>query len=130
MKKIIFIFCVNMILLSSCGLYPNVSIVGDKEAVGAEILIDGQKAGVMEERIFRGSQSTDDMVIERKNSEKKLSDIKPGEIFSVADIYVKQGRHRISIISTDGRRLEKEIIVKSENYVDISFRDMTINWNE
>lgn len=103
-------------------------ISGDSESVGAEVLIDGRKVGVMEKHVYVGSTSKNPVVVKReqKNSFMPGYRIKKGSVFSSAHIKVPNGEHELTVVGVDGRRLKKRFKIRGENYLNVSFEKMTI----
>jgi hypothetical protein len=116
-------------------------IVGDGDAVGAEIYLDGSRVGVMERRIESGPGAG--------SSRPELEVVKaPVEVFSVGvDLRVARGErprtygvydqvrawpgnHELAFVHTDGRRLVKRIEVKNEAYIAVSFGERRIQGGE
>jgi hypothetical protein len=124
-------------------------VTGDSDAVGAQILIDGTRVGVMERRIYSGPPETEEGRKARVEGQRRLglpftSPPQPGDIFSVGaavhrgegdasrtdlgydHVQVVPGPHEISFVHADGRRLAKRIDVASEAYLGVSFAEMRI----
>lgn len=92
MKRIcIFIILILVVgLLSGCGK-SKLYLTGDKEAVGALVIIDGKEAGVM-----KGSESGANLTLT-----------------------IPPGKHELVAISKNGKRLTARFEIKGENYLAI-----------
>ncbi|MEW5807279.1 MAG: hypothetical protein AB1756_08050, partial [Acidobacteriota bacterium] len=126
--KSLIIFCIILILCSCCFIQPMLYLSGDSEAVGAEIYIDGKKAGIMKKIIYPGwHKSRNPIIRERELRFQKESGIKPGDVFSNAQMKITYGKHTIEVISKNGKILKKEFITRpGENIIHVNFKDMTI----
>jgi hypothetical protein len=112
-------------ILGGC-LKGSLSISGDKEAVDAEIYVDGHKVGLMEKHVYVGSTSKDLEVLEREKRVEQRLGIKPGDIFSGTDIQVQSGTHEIMFVSKEGKKLKKVIKIQGEGYIAVDFEKMVI----
>ena len=101
--------CFIFNLLFSCSFEPTLYIAGDSQAIGAEIYVDGQKVGIMNKSVYEGSTSKDPLIIEREKKLQDKSGIKPGDIFSAAEINISPGRHEIMFRNKDGKVLKNTL---------------------
>ena len=112
----------------SSRLYIN----GDAKSVGASIYIDGKKVGIMEKRVYSGSDSS-------------AVGMKKGDVFAIGvdiritnkekkpeygiynQIRVLNGKHEILFLNVkENKHLKKTIDIHSEGYIAVDFEKMTI----
>lgn len=124
-------------------------ISGDSHSIGAEIHIDDQKVGIMEKRVYSGPSPTEEEIKKQHEMQRRLGipqtdPPKPGDIFAIGvdihvnsgekqpeygiygDIRVPSGKHKILFVNKEGKRLEKQIEIKGENYIAVDFDKMII----
>jgi hypothetical protein len=136
---------IAFLLLDSRVQENNLPIWGGLEAIGAEIFLDGKKVGVMEQQVYEGPTPTESEV-NRHREERRPRPLRPGDLYSTAvsltvfkgeharakydweGIPVSFGKHEIAIVTKDGKRLAKQIVVDRERlYMSIDFNNMTID---
>ncbi|TPW19081.1 MAG: hypothetical protein FD126_3043 [Elusimicrobia bacterium] len=88
--------------LAACG--SPVHIVGEAEAIGAKVLVDGKEAAVMEKRVYAGGEAGP-----------------AGKEYAAARLRVPAGTLRITVVSADGRKLESSLDAKGEAYLTADF---------
>lgn len=128
MKRAFILFFLVILFSGGC-LKSSLYISGDKKAIDAAIYVDGQKVGLMEKRVYVGSTSNDPIVVEREKKEQQRLGIRPGDIFSGAEIQVPNGKHELMFIKED-KQLRKEIKIQGENYIAVDFEKMVIQGGE
>ncbi len=130
MKKLLAILSLTVLTFSGCSSSVWILISGDSEAVGAEIFIDDQKVGVMAKHVADGSGYKEFLVLDGDTIRRESTGLKPGHIFSSAEIEAPPGKHKFSFVNRDGKRLGKEIIIeRGEHYWYVSFENMKIRHN-
>ena len=90
------------LLLAACG--SPVKIIGEAEAVGAKVFVDGREAGVMEKRVYGGGDAGP-----------------AGQVYAAARLRVPAGTRRIKVVSSDGRALEASVDARGEAYLTADF---------
>lgn len=89
--------------LAACGGAP-VQVIGEAEAVGAKVLVDGKEAAVMEKRVYGGGDAGP-----------------AGKEYAAARLRVPAGNRRITVVARDGRRLEASVDAHGEAYLTADF---------
>jgi hypothetical protein len=129
LKRTFIFYLVLSLFLGGC-LKSSLFISGNEKAINAEIYVDGHNFGLMEKRVYVGSVSRDPVVVEREKKEQQRLRIKPGDIFSGAEIKISSGRHEIMIMNKEGDQLKKEINIQGETYITVDFDKMIIQGGE
>lgn len=92
-----------VLLLAACR-GASVSVIGEAEAVGAKVLVDGAEAAVMEKQVYQGGPAGP-----------------KGKEYASARFTVPPGARRIAVVSADGRRLERPLEIRGEAYLTADF---------
>ena len=141
---------VGVLMLFGCSeAGSKLYITGDREAVGAEIHLDGKRVGIMERRIYSGPAPTEAELRARAEGQRRLGlaptpPMKPGDVFAEGiaasdkpagsgahdQVRAPAGPHEIAFVHRDGRRLVKRIEVRNEVYIGVSFSEMRITGGE
>ena len=116
------------ILLFAVGCSePTIYISGDENAIGTEVYVDGEKIGLMNEYIYAGSDSKNEIIVNRERELLEKAQLKKGQKSSGITIKLPRGKYNVQFVTKDGKILETEIIVKGgEMYGIVNFEKMQI----
>ena len=81
-------------------------LTGGNQSVNAEIYIDDEKVGILKPHY-------------NPNLKK---------YFGIADIKVEKGKHKLTIINKNNKKLEIEYETMGENFINIDFENMNIKY--
>src|SRR4029434_4923173 len=112
-------FVSSLLLLAACSRDGVVHFTGDDAAVGAEVLVDGQRVTEMQAQEYRGTTSKDPVVIERERKISETVGPRPGEKLAFAQVRVPKGRHEITVRGRDGATVSTSLDVGHEAYVSV-----------
>ena len=87
------------LLLAACGGSP-VSVIGEADAVGAKVYVDGKEAAVMERQVYQGGTAGP-----------------AGQVYAAARFKAPAGARKFTVVAADGRRLEAQVQVAGEVYL-------------
>jgi hypothetical protein len=108
------------LLLAGCG--PGMlHVIGDEQAIGETVEIDGNKVAELSGGVYRGSTSTDPIVMERERGMQQRSSIRPGDKFASTQVFVSNGVHDLRVTGRNGQTLAKRFTMQGENYIPSEF---------
>jgi hypothetical protein len=101
-------------------------LTGDEEAIGAAVEVDGKVVGHLGGFVHDGPTSSDPVIIERERTLQRESGVYPGKKFAAGQMMVANGVRDLRVISKSGKTLSRRFTMQGEDYIQVRFRDMTI----
>lgn len=94
---------VLLLALAACR-GAEVHVLGEAEAVGAKVLVDGAEAAVMQERVYQGGEAGP-----------------AGKRYAAVRLRVPPGTRRFAVVAADGRKVERSVELRGEAYLTADF---------